>query len=226
MAMSVLTKFNINIGDIFKPMLNGKFGVKVQVTDIGIVFSKNYEQEFVGIAKTDLLQVVGMGDSHPEFEPLSAKILDALGDLADKTNSLVAFPQSIYDEMPSETEDPAIPTELVDLRNATQLYQPVRGTSTGSVYLVAALGHDLSIAMRVGNQKLSVRVEGNVNYHKAALNAAGLKVNDLGKYASAHLSTADKQLAMRTVGAMLMAPGIVWTTPLPDFEKLWMKGVG
>jgi hypothetical protein len=128
--------------------------------------------------------------------------------------------------VPSETEDPAIPTELVDLRNATQLYQPVRGTSTGSVYLVAALGHDLSIAMRVGNQKLSVRVEGNVNHHKAALNAAGLKVNDLGKYASAHLSTADKQLAMRTVGAMLMAPGIVWTTPLPDFEKLWMKGVG
>ena len=226
MAMSVLTKFNINIGDIFKPMLNGKFGVKVQVTDIGIVFTKKNKQEFVEIAKTDLLQIVEMSDSHPKFESCRNLLIDALVDLSAKTNSLAPFPQSIHGEVPSETEEPEVLTETVELRNATQLYQPVRGTSTGSVYLVAALGEDLSLAMRVGNQKLSVRVEGNVNEHKAALNAAGLKVNDLGKYASAHLSTADKQLAMRTVGAMLMAPGIVWTTPLPDFEKLWMKGVG
>jgi hypothetical protein len=107
------------------------------------------------------------------------------------------------------------------------LYQPVRGTSSGSVYLVAALGDDLRCAVRINKSKLSIRVEGNVEAHQKALNDAGFKVStDSNPYASAHLSINDRQTAMRTLGALLMAPGISWTTVMPDFNKLYLKGAG
>jgi hypothetical protein len=89
------------------------------------------------------------------------------------------------------------------------------------------MNEDLKIAVRIKESKISIRAEGNVTEYIPLLNEAGLTVSNSSQgtpYASAHLGVSNEELARKTLGALLMAPGIVWATPMPDFSMLWNKG--
>jgi len=106
------------------------------------------------------------------------------------------------------------------LRHATMMYQPVSGTSPGSRYFVVALNKDIRVAARLQGKGLSIRVEGpDFGNYKAALSACGFKVIEAYGYASMHLTVEDS-LAARTVGAVLMALGVEFDTPLPNIKHI------
>lgn len=112
---------------------------------------------------------------------------------------------------------------LVQLRQATQMYQPVAGTSAGSRYYVVAANEDLRVAARFSGGTLSVRVEGKGwDKYKSQLSAAGFgKVSTSKQYASLHLDVGhDKVMASKTLGAVLLGLGIPMQTPLPDINKV------
>lgn len=110
---------------------------------------------------------------------------------------------------------PAVPLEI-----ATNLYQLVTGTGSGSLYRVVAMGSGLKVAARLKGKTLSLRAEGMISMHLSALKAAELTPQVNNKYASVHLSVETEQLAARTLGAMLCDLGIQWDTPIPQLKYI------
>lgn len=126
----------------------------------------------------------------------------------------------LWSEFPESMKKSA---DLVPLRQATQMYQPVHGTSAGSRYFVVAANADLRVAARLQGQTLSVRIEGKGwDKYKEKMTAVGFsKVNANKQYASLHLDVGyDKVMASKTLGAVLMGLGIPMDTPLPDLQKV------
>jgi hypothetical protein len=122
-------------------------------------------------------------------------------------------------------EIPKVPK--VKLATATMLLQPVRGTDDTSTYFCVALSPDLKVAARLkesaGGGAVSIRVEGpGVNLHGAKLKEAGLDHND--GYFSGHFKTGDKNLAYKTVGAVLMAMHHAWEQMAFNMDPIWGKG--
>lgn len=108
----------------------------------------------------------------------------------------------------------------VPLRNATKLYQPVKGSSATSRYFLVAAGKGIRVAARYRQQNLSIRIEGQeFASHKAQMEACGFH-NVATDYASMHLQVADPVLAAKALGAVLLGLGIQLDTPLPDLTKL------
>ena len=110
----------------------------------------------------------------------------------------------------------ATPVKLTD---ATQMYQPVYGTSGGSRYFVVAANKDLRIAARFQGGSLSVRIEGpGLDKNTGAIVQCGFDMHLPGKnYASLHLSVGgDPVLANKTLGAVLLGLGLPLETPIPD----------
>lgn len=152
-------------------------------------------------------------------------------------------PKSILDIVPPINKDPEPPAEPaptvqawaefpeaqkktaspVKLRDATMMYQPVRGTSNSSRYYVVGANKDLRIAARLQGDALSVRAEGpGWGKYKGALSLAGFqKVEDANQYASLHLNVGPNAvMAAKTLGAVLMGLGVKLETPLPELSKL------
>lgn len=100
----------------------------------------------------------------------------------------------------------------VPLKEATQLHQPVCGTSGGSIYHTIAMNGDLVVAARITNENsVSLRAESTAHPNstegqkiKAALLAAGLDKKGGGHY-SLHLEPDSRALAIKSVGALLFA---------------------
>ena len=68
---------------------------------------------------------------------------------------------------------------LTKLRDATQLYQPVSGTSGGSRYFMVAANQDLRIGARLHGGTLSVRIEGpGWKKHVTGIKAVGFEKID------------------------------------------------
>lgn len=112
----------------------------------------------------------------------------------------------------------------VTMLEAKKLYQPVRGTSSGSRYFMIAIGPALRVSARWKTsptaEGLALRVEG-----------AGLSNPDTVKllvqigldlksptHMSAHLTVANVVEARKAIGALLMAINEPWSTPMPDPE--------
>lgn len=107
------------------------------------------------------------------------------------------------------------------LANAGKLYQPVHGTSSGSVYSVVALSNSMKVAVRVGSEKVSVRVEGACVTDPAVakkLVELGFADNK-GSHFSMHLSCGDVPID-RVIGAVLASLGGEFVTPMPIFNKV------
>ena len=112
--------------------------------------------------------------------------------------------------------------QMVKLREATMLYQPVFGTSQDSRYFVVAANDDLRVAARYEEGTLSLRIEGpKFSTAKNTVLKAGFK-HDAGKeHASLHLKTgSDKTLTAKTLGAVLLGLGIEFVTPLPQLKVI------
>lgn len=108
----------------------------------------------------------------------------------------------------------------VQLRDATKMYQPVKGTSGGSRYFMVAANKDVRVGCRYRDDTLSVRIEGEGwgKYAKKLSDCGFDNVDPKKQYASLHLSVANKVVAAKALGAILLGMGIPLETPLPDIE--------
>jgi len=121
---------------------------------------------------------------------------------------------------PVEEADPAGATK-VKLIDATKMYQPVEGTSSGSTYHCIAIAGLLKFAARRKGQDLSIRVEGPVEKFADELVAAGFNDTYLPKgYTSVHFHGVDDMLAQRALGAVLMGTGLEFATPIPHLHEI------
>lgn len=107
----------------------------------------------------------------------------------------------------------------VKLRDATMMYQPVMGTSSGSRYFMVAANAKIRVAARLLGESLSVRIEGPEwkNYVQNIKSCGFDKVEK--EYASIHLNVGyDLVMASKTLGAILLGLGIPFETPLPELK--------
>lgn len=112
---------------------------------------------------------------------------------------------------PSITKDPTPENPalfgVVALKDAMFVGQQVHGTSANSVYRVVAMLPGVSLAARLKGSKLSVRAEGgNLGDYSPGLKKCGFA--DGGGYYSCHYTVGEKELAVKTIGAIvaLLAP--------------------
>jgi hypothetical protein len=114
--------------------------------------------------------------------------------------------------------------ETVALLHAKAMYQPVRGSSSGSRYFVVGANEELRIAARFKEHSLSVRIEGpQFTKNKTRMAACGFtSINT--SYASMHLQVEDAVVANKAMGAILMGLGVKLETPLPDLSLILNKG--
>jgi hypothetical protein len=112
--------------------------------------------------------------------------------------------------------------EPVKLRDATQMYQPVRGSSPNSRYFLVGANEHLRIAARFKGGSLSVRIEGpEWEQHKEQISSCGFDNISLQKgYASLHLAVANPTVAAKALGAVLLGLGVTLTTPLPELAVI------
>lgn len=113
----------------------------------------------------------------------------------------------------------------VPLVEATKMYQPVKGTSSSSVYHLVACNVELKIAARYSGNNLSLRCEGSVEKYKHNLKEAGFSMSNISSgYVSVHLQVPDDTLAAKTLGAIIVGSAITFDSPLPVLSAF--KGVG
>jgi hypothetical protein len=119
-------------------------------------------------------------------------------------------------------------SDIIPLREAATMYQRVRGTSQGSVYVVVAFNDKLKIAARIhSGHHIAIRAEPADGIAFTAEEVNKLKsqnINLKGTYASGHFEC-DKVPVARTLGAVLIGLGIPFTTPLPDAAIVASKSV-
>ncbi|NIT54879.1 MAG: hypothetical protein GWN00_01125 [Aliifodinibius sp.] len=103
----------------------------------------------------------------------------------------------------------------ISLNDATDLLQPVMGTSAGSVYHVIALGEGIKVAARYVSKKASIRVAGDwVGAHMEYLKSLGLKVKEANPpYASIHVQAQDQLICRKFFGAVIASFAV-------DFAKV------
>jgi hypothetical protein len=140
-----------------------------------------------------------------QFEQAIMKAMTAMGTTAPKPEKAFMAavpPPSGMVNKPPKAPPTAVVGNQVPLVDADALYQPVLGTSSGSVYYVVALLKDLNMACRIKNSTVSFRVEGSgLQKMKVGLADLGFKVKD--DYGSVHFSISDMNLAAKTFGAVL-----------------------
>lgn len=106
----------------------------------------------------------------------------------------------------------------VPLAQASKLYQPVKGTSSGSRYFVVAMNDDIRVAARVENHKVSIRVEGNLT-PEIVKKFQSVNLIAQGSYMSAHFEVG-KVPPSRLIGAVLLGSGVRFLSPMPDLKLL------
>ena len=112
---------------------------------------------------------------------------------------------------------------VVRLAQATQVGQPVRGSSGGSVYYAMALNNDLKLGIRVKkNGSVSIRAEGNPSpteiqkLQKAGMSKAG------SEHWSIHFDAIDVPVS-RCIGAFLMGLEIPFESQIMNFGQVTVE---
>lgn len=115
----------------------------------------------------------------------------------------------------------------VRLHSATEMYQPVIGTSPGSIYKVIGISIEgVKIAAKIKGLKVSIRAEREGVEHFLAgakvtedLVGAGLHVADQKTYMSGHFSCSNTTPS-KLIGAVIVGCGLSFKTPIPDISKI------
>jgi len=195
---------------------------KIKSALLGIIQSKlTLEEALVKI----MVQPTHADSGFPSLTAGPPVPLSTLGKLPPLPSAIFAPPLTLtvtpWSTFPALHMKTATP---VKLRDATQMYQPVRGTSADSSrYYVVAANKDLRIAARLESGTLSVRIEGpGWEKHKAKIAACGFStIKPKEGYASLHLGVGpDAMLAGKTLGAVLMGLGLEMQTPLPNLKLI------
>lgn len=178
---------------VIKPEAPAKSVPKVSASDILAKMTKNSDSQFVNtIKKTAPIPPDG------NILPGGGEVPATLEKVAKKHFSA--------------------PCKLAD---ATQVYQPVTGTSKTSVYYVVALLQGLKLAIRSGATSLSMRAEGSgLENYQASLNSLGFSVK--GNYASVHFDCTP-DMTEKTVGAVIGGLGMANLLQAADVKQVMGK---
>jgi|PlaIllAssembly_1097288.scaffolds.fasta_scaffold00037_9 hypothetical protein len=135
------------------------------------------------------------------------------------------IPANVKPSDPVQMSAPEPSNDVIPLRDACAMYQRVKGTSSGSVYVAVALTDKLKIAVRVEGVQLSVRAEGAalddaLTVAKLTDQGLSLKAKPDFKYMSGHYPCTVEAPANKVLGAILLGCGIEFDTPLPKFNKV------
>lgn len=111
-------------------------------------------------------------------------------------------------------------SEVVKLKDARALSQKVRGTSTGSVYRVAAVGK-VNIAIREQSGTVSVRAEFQDKANQSTIDKlTSIGFTEGASYLSMHISLTNGAPAMRVVGSILIGAGIEFEQVATTSEQI------
>lgn len=103
------------------------------------------------------------------------------------------------------------------LSMATKVYEPVTGTTGGSVYFVLAIFDGMNIAARVAGKKLSLRAEGpKLKSYQSALDELGMDAKS--SYSSGHYDVSSTGLMIKALGALVGRVGFSKVKALADIE--------
>lgn len=109
----------------------------------------------------------------------------------------------------------------VNLRHAECMYQPVQGSGKTNRYYVVACSERYRVAVHYEPARLSIRVEGpNFEDTAGELQPVFKGVNPASGYCSMHFDVSDDMIAAKALGAVLMAMGQPWETPMPNLAIL------
>jgi hypothetical protein len=116
-------------------------------------------------------------------------------------------------------------SKVVSLFDASEIFQPVKGTSASSIYRVIALRNDLKVAARYINNTVSIRIEGDIKNYFEKLKQASMSVHAGKGYASMHLGGIETPVMMRKVVASILgAMEIEFDRTLTKLSKLQGEG--
>jgi hypothetical protein len=179
-------------------------------------FAKKTGKEILAALAQDALKVLIQGPLPVAETVVPASPVQAVAVEANPAVAVEANPVSVFQGAAK------IPFgEVIPLRDATKMYQRVRGTSSGSVYVVVALNDAIRIAARVtGGTNLAIRAEpsfANPFLPADVVRLKGQSIEYKQGYASGHFECG-KVSPARMLGAVLVGLGIAFDTPLPDMD--------
>lgn len=192
-----------------KKIANKKLGLKEH-------FDKLNEVEKADAAKK-ILKKIKEGDN--AIKALADKPI-LIDDSLVPTNAIDGL-----DELPKviEKTNPKSKKEKVKLIQAEELYQPVYGSSSSSVYYVVALYKGLKFAARVkgggGTRTVSIRVEGS-SYAKLKGMSGLQKFKDNGVYGSIHVNVETVYEAKMLICGLVGGIDLESLSPLPDLSNI------
>lgn len=141
---------------------------------------------------------------------------DTIGDAFSQTASTIEASlheaAESFDTIDKSTEGTftfaAVNDAPVDLKDATQLHQPVHGTNDTSVYHTIAISKDANVAVRIKKDNdVAIRVYPFNGAGRAACAAAGLDSKPQGHW-SIHLHPDSTAMVQKTIGSVLFAMGL------------------
>ncbi len=178
----------------------------------------------VGGKLTMELKALNFNDLAMDAVTATIDVAEKVAQIAEQYNASPETVQKIKNGGWGESSDLTTPPVL--LSEATKLYQPVRGTSSGSIYFVVALGEDVKVAARMSKSKMSVRVESSDKKLLKDLVDYGYTSGNVDSgYVSIHLTpNNDETVATKTLMSLL--GGLVGRieTPLPNTKRIMGKG--
>jgi ribosomal protein L7/L12 len=156
------------------------------------------------------------------------KLQKALVDVGISTKMLLPIDAlqapAPYEHINLASQDKEVPTkDVIPLRFAKAVGQPVKGTSAGSVYHTIAIGERVRVAARVfKNGSISIRVEWETitNSEKAKLQANGFSINN--DYASIHLSAGEVPYS-RIIGGFLLGMELPFKDQITDYKQIVLQ---
>jgi hypothetical protein len=173
------------------------------------------------VVHTSLVQLIAL------LNDVMSSVHGKAGPLENGTNPCTEI------EMPTPAKESAVkkpvlmakvePTTeggIVRLAQATQVGQPVRGSSGGSVYYAMALSDQVKLAVRVKkNGSVSIRAEGTPPAHIVQrLHSAGMSKAG-SEHWSIHFDAVDVPVS-RCVGAFLMGLEIPFDSQITNFSQV------
>jgi hypothetical protein len=121
--------------------------------------------------------------------------------------------------IPAHTPEQLLKLAPVLLKDAVAVYQPVKGTSHSSRYVVVAMNEKVKVACRIAGDELSIRVEGDLT--PEVVNAfQSVSVTKKDQYLSGHFALEGKVTHARLLGSILLGSGLKFDTVMPSMDIL------
>lgn len=188
-------------------------------------FKANFESALKNGIAASPLQEKEKAPIHPDEEVEEGDSF--LGEVKPKSEPINLG--SFLKQKLAQSEKAKIVSDAIELANATEVYQPVQGTSPGSVYYVFAMFPGMNLAARIKGTKLSVRAEGSNVINYGQILTIDFKMDKSVQGGSTHYSAhysinEGTGLIVKTLGAIVGSLGFGQALKVADLKLFVNKG--